>query len=106
MSTTLPHSMEAFVGLVDFDRVGHHRSEDAGIFGSPAATAAYLINITTWYDRAERYLKIMISANGMTGAVPSAYPTCLFEISWTLPTLLAPGLLSRQLTDAENETLK
>lgn len=104
-STTLLHSLEAFVGLVEFDKVSHHCNEASGIFGSPAATAAYLINATTWDDRAERYLKMVVTANGNTGAVPSAYPTCLFELSWTLSTLLAPGLLPRQLTEAEKERL-
>ncbi|KAI4213987.1 MAG: hypothetical protein LQ351_003391 [Letrouitia transgressa] len=104
-STTLLHSLEAFVGLVDFDRVGHHCSEASGIFGSPAATAAYLINAAAWDDRAEIYLRTVVVANGKAGAVPSAYPTCLFEISWTLSTLLAPGLLSHQLTETEKERL-
>ncbi|KAI4157566.1 MAG: hypothetical protein LQ342_008188 [Letrouitia transgressa] len=104
-STTLLHSLEAFVGLVDFDKVGHHCTEASGIFGSPAATAAYLINAAPWDDRAEIYLRMVVTANGKTGAVPSAYPTCLFEISWTLSTLLAPGLLPRQLSEAEKERL-
>ncbi|KAL8848314.1 MAG: hypothetical protein Q9221_006668 [Calogaya cf. arnoldii] len=104
--TTLLHSLEAFVGLVDFDRVDHHCSEVSGIFGSPAATAAYLINVSTWDERAERYLRMVATATRTTGAVPSAYPTCIFEISWTLSTLLAPGLLPRQLTDVEKEKLR
>ena len=104
-STTLLHSLEAFIGLVNFDKVGHHCNEVSGILGSPAATAAYLINATAWDDRAERYLKMVVAASGETGAVPSAYPTCLFEISWTLSTLLAPGLLPRQLTEGEKQRL-
>ncbi|KAL8749353.1 MAG: hypothetical protein Q9184_006840 [Pyrenodesmia sp. 2 TL-2023] len=105
-STTLLHSLEAFVGLVHFDQVGHHCSEYSGIFGSPAATAAYLINASTWDDRAEKYLRMVVAAYGKTGAVPSAYPTCIFELSWTLSTLLAPGLLPRQLTESEKEKLR
>ena len=105
-STTLLHSLEAFVGVIDFDKVGHHCSEACGIFGSPAATAAYLINATKWDDRAEAYLKMAVTANGNTGAVPSAYPTCLFEISWTLSTLLVPSLLPRELTETEKESLE
>ena len=103
-STTLLHSLEAFVGLVDFDRVGHHCSEASGIFASPAATAAYLINAAAWDYRAERYLKMVVTASGKTGAVPSAYPTCLFELSWALSTLL-PILLPSQPTETEQESL-
>lgn len=105
-STTLLHSLEAFVGLIDFNKVGHHCSEASGIFGSPAATAAYLINAAAWDHRAEKYLKMVFIANGKTGAVPSAYPTSLFELSWALSTLLAPRLLPRQLTEAEKENLE
>ncbi|KAI4193816.1 MAG: hypothetical protein LQ346_003826 [Caloplaca aetnensis] len=104
--TTLLHSLEAFVGLVDFDQVGHHCSNFSGILGSPAATAAYLINAATWDDRAENYLRTVVTANGMRGTVPSAYPTCIFELSWALSTLLAPGLLPRQLTGPEEEKLR
>jgi hypothetical protein len=52
-STTLLHSLEALVGLIDFDRVSHHCKEDTGIFCSPSATAAYLIHSTTWDEKAE-----------------------------------------------------
>ncbi|KAL8897928.1 MAG: hypothetical protein Q9207_006959 [Kuettlingeria erythrocarpa] len=105
-STTLLHSLEAFVGLVDFDQVGHHCSEFSGILGSPAATAAYLINAATWDGRAESYLRTVVTAHGTSGTVPSAYPTCIFELSWALSTLLAPGLLPRQLTGPEEAKLR
>ncbi|KAL9640532.1 MAG: hypothetical protein Q9204_000679 [Flavoplaca sp. TL-2023a] len=104
--TTLLHSLEAFVGLVDFGRVGHHCTEASGVFGSPAATAAYLINAPTWDDRAERYLRTVVAAKRNTGIVPSAYPTCIFELSWTLSTILAPGVLPRQLRAFEKEKLR
>ncbi|KAL8961804.1 MAG: hypothetical protein Q9193_001693 [Seirophora villosa] len=103
--TTLLHSLEAFVGLIDFDKVAHHCSEVSGILGSPAATAAYLMNTSMWDDRAERYLRMVVIAYGKTGAVPSAYPTCIFEFSWSLSTLLAPEVLPRQLKKAEQERL-
>ena len=38
--TTILHSLEALVGLVDFDRISHHCTAEYGILGSPAATAA------------------------------------------------------------------
>ncbi|KAJ4357231.1 uncharacterized protein N0V89_001806 [Didymosphaeria variabile] len=104
-STTLLHSLEALVGLIDFDRVGHHCKEDTGIFGSPSATAAYLIYSTTWDQKAESYLSTVISSTGGTGHVPSAYPTCLFELGWSLSTLLTPRVSSRALNALEKDQL-
>jgi hypothetical protein len=80
--TTLLHSIEAFVGVIDFEKIAHHCSEDLGIFGSPAATAAYLIHSPTWNQRAEGYLRKTVSSYGGTGIVPSAFPTPIFEFSW------------------------
>jgi hypothetical protein len=104
-STTLLHSLEALVGVIDFDRVGHHCKNDTGIFGSPSATAAYLIYSTTWDQKAESYLRTVVSSTGGTGHVPSAYPTCLFELSWSLSTLLTPRISSRTLTVREKDRL-
>ncbi|KAI1670819.1 hypothetical protein Ptr902_08159 [Pyrenophora tritici-repentis] len=104
-STTLLHSLEALVGLINFDRVGHHCKEDTGIFGSPSATAAYLIHSTTWDHKAESYLSTVVSTTGGTGHVPSAYPTCLFELSWSLSTLLTPRIFSRALSAREKDQL-
>ncbi|KAL9012654.1 MAG: hypothetical protein Q9173_002593 [Seirophora scorigena] len=50
-ATTLLHALEAFVGLIDLDQAAHHCSEVSGILGSPAATAAYLMNTSIWDDR-------------------------------------------------------
>ncbi|MCJ1351567.1 MAG: hypothetical protein MMC33_001551 [Icmadophila ericetorum] len=86
--TTLLHSLEAFVGLIEFDNVSHHCSKEVGILGSPAATAAYLMNASQWDERAEMYLKSTVSAYANRG-VPNAFPTCIFEISWALSTLLS-----------------
>ncbi|KAF1953773.1 hypothetical protein CC80DRAFT_450268 [Byssothecium circinans] len=104
-STTLLHSLEALVGLIDFDRVGHHCKEDTGIFGSPSATAAYLIHSTTWDQKAESYLSTVVASTGSTGHVPSAYPTCLFELSWSLSTLITPRVSSRALSAREKDQL-
>jgi hypothetical protein len=80
--TTLLHSLEALVGLIDFDRVAHQCNARTGIFGSPAATAAYLMSCSTWDVRAEQYLKTTVADTGNHGGVPSAFPTSLFEFSW------------------------
>ena len=80
--TTLLHSLEALIDLIDFDQVSHHCNEQIGIFGSPASTAAYLLNCSHWDERAEGYLDTVVKAYGSCGEVPSAFPTCTFEISW------------------------
>ena len=80
--TTLLHSLEALIDLIDFDHVSHHCDEQIGIFGSPASTAAYLLNCSHWDERAEGYLDTVFQAYGSCGGVPSAFPTCIFEISW------------------------
>jgi hypothetical protein len=104
-STTLLHSLEALLGLIDFDRVGHHCKETTGIFGSPSATAAYLIYSTTWDQNAEFYLRTVVSSTGKTGYVPSAYPTGLFELSWSLSTLLTPRVTFLALSVREKDKL-
>lgn len=78
---TLLHSLEALIGLIDFDQVGHHCTKKTGMFGSPSATAAYLIYCSSWDDKAESYLRATLRASG-NGTVPSAFPTCVFEIAW------------------------
>lgn len=88
--TTLLHSVEAFVGAVDFGRIAHHCSDELGIFGSPAATAAYLIHSPVWDQRAEKYLGKVVAAYGSTGLIPSAFPTPLFEASWAISSILSP----------------
>lgn len=81
--TTLLHSLEAFIGKIDFDQVGHHKTSGS-MMASPAATAAYLMNISTWDEEAELYLRKVIrdGAGKGNGAVPSVFPTPIFESSW------------------------
>lgn len=77
--TTLVHSLEAFIGDIDFDKVSHHLTSGA-MMNSPASTAAYLMSCSMWDDRAEAYLRY-VSEKGH-GLVPSAFPITLFEVSW------------------------
>ncbi|KAF2798681.1 hypothetical protein K505DRAFT_232734 [Melanomma pulvis-pyrius CBS 109.77] len=88
--TTLLHSIEAFVGVIEFQKISHHCSDELGIFGSPAATAAYLTHSPEWDLRAERYLRRTVASYGGTGIVPSAFPTALFEASWAISFMLSP----------------
>ena len=82
--TTLLHSLEAFVGKIDFDRVAHHLDQRGSMMASPSATAAYLIYCSKWDESAESYLRnvVALGSGKGSGGVPSAFPTSIFEISW------------------------
>ncbi|KAI1213724.1 terpene synthase family protein [Annulohypoxylon truncatum] len=88
---SLIHSLEAFIGKVDFDQVAHHKVHGS-MMASPSSTAAYLMNISTGNDEAEEYLRHVLNAspNG-DGGVPSAYPSTYFEYTWIVSTLLKSG---------------
>ena len=87
LSTSLLHSLEAFVGQLDFEKVQHHLI-NGSLMGSPAATAAYLINLSHWDTQAEEYLR-RACAKDATSSFPCAFPTSVFESSWILSALLA-----------------
>ena len=80
---TLLHSLEAFVGKLDFDRIQHHKTFGS-MMGSPASTAAYLMNRSVWDADAEDYLRNAISnsTSGGEGSLPSVYPSNIFELTW------------------------
>lgn len=81
--TTALHSLEAFVGKVDFDRVSHH-TVNGSMMGSPSSTAAYLMHTSRWDEESEAYLRHVVkAASGQGGGgVPSAFPSMHFEYSW------------------------
>ncbi|KAF7941448.1 hypothetical protein BELL_0061g00140 [Botrytis elliptica] len=87
--TTLLHSLEAFIGKIDFDRIAHHKTH-GHFMASPSSTAAYLMNCSAWDREAEVYLRSAItnSIGRGTGSVPCAFPTTIFETTWILSTLL------------------
>jgi len=79
------HSLESFIGLVDFDRLGQYL-KDGGMMGSPASTAAYLMNASKWDEAAEGYLKEAVE-NGRRiadGMVTTVFPMSSFEFAWVL----------------------
>ncbi|KAJ5664044.1 Phyllocladan-16-alpha-ol synthase [Penicillium longicatenatum] len=92
IQTTALHSLEAFIGLIDFDRVRHHKV-NGSFMASPSSTAAVLMHASEWDDECEEYLHYVIqNASGKgSGGVPSAFPSTIFEITWTLSTLLKAG---------------
>ena len=91
--STLIHSLEAFIGVVDFNRLCHHKSFGS-MFASPSSTAAYLMNCATWDEEAEEYIRSVIlnGAGKSNGGVPSAFPSTIFEISWAGDMAFLPAL--------------
>ena len=81
--TTYLHSLEALIGVVDFDRLRQHKVFGS-MMGSPASTAVYLMNSSIWDIEAESYLRkvIKIGQGKGCGGVPSVFPMPVFEITW------------------------
>jgi len=80
---TALHSLEAFVGLIDFDKVAHHKVRGS-FMASPSSTAAYLMHASQWDEDCEIYLREVVqhSAGLQSGAAPSAWPSTTFEVTW------------------------
>lgn len=80
---TALHSLESFIGKLDFDKVKHHRVHGS-MLGSPSSTAAYMMHSSEWDDESEEYIRhvIKFAAGRGSGAVPSAFPSTHFEITW------------------------
>ena len=102
---TAVHSLEAFVGVIDFDMVAHHRVQGS-MMASPSSTAAYLMNISKWDDEAEAYLRQVIKsgAGRGSGGVPSAYPSMHFEFTWVCPDC-SPYCCLASLADVRTEII-
>ena len=82
--STLVHSLEAFVGMLDFSKVKHHL-HNGSMMASPSSTAAYLIHTSEWDDEAEAYMRrAFVKSEGFA----SAAPTTIFECSWVASTIL------------------
>lgn len=101
VQTTLIHTLEAFVGTLNFDRVKQHKMPNGSMLASPSSTAAYLMNASEWDDEAEAYLRRVMeqsSSIGERGGFPSAFPSTIFEVSWVCilqPTMTDDQVLSR-----------
>ncbi|KAK5116144.1 hypothetical protein LTR62_008470 [Meristemomyces frigidus] len=86
---TALHSLEAFVGKIEFDKVAHHRI-NGSFMASPSSTAAYMLNASQWSEDCEEYIR-QVLGNGAgqgNGGIPSAFPSTIFELTWSLSTLL------------------
>lgn len=78
--TTLVHSLEAFVGIIDFTQIRHHQV-NGSFMGSPSSTAAYLLYMPQDEDTSRTFLNAALESCG-SGAVPSAFPSSIFETVW------------------------
>jgi hypothetical protein len=80
---TALHSLEAFIGLIDFDRVQHHKTFGS-MMASPSSTVAYLMSASQWDLESEAYLRHVIGFGDgkFSGGVPSAFPSNYFETTW------------------------
>ncbi|KAF2792940.1 Ent-kaurene synthase [Melanomma pulvis-pyrius CBS 109.77] len=97
--TTFAHSLEVFSGQIDFVKAKTQLS-NGSMMASPSATAAYLIESSTWDDEAEVYLRRVFEhgAGQGDGGFPSAFPSETFELSWILSALLDAGISVEQLS--------
>ncbi|KAI9654815.1 MAG: geranylgeranyl pyrophosphate synthetase [Bathelium mastoideum] len=102
---TALHSLEAFIGKLDFNRVQHHKVRGA-FMASPSSTAAYLMNVSAWDNDCEAYLKSVVAKGPGrgTGGVPSAFPSTIFELTWVLSTLAEAGFALHKI--APTQTLE
>ncbi|TID14750.1 CAAX prenyl protease 1 [Venturia nashicola] len=95
---TALHSLEAFIGLIDFDRVRHHKTLGS-MMASPSSTAAYLMSASEWDLESEAYLRhvVKFGHGKSSGGVPSAFPSNYFETTWVISTLLEAGFSANSL---------
>jgi hypothetical protein len=91
---TAIHSLEAFTGKIDFNKLKHHKTFGS-MMASPSSTASYLINATEWDEESEAYLRhVVAKADGKgSGGVPSAFPSTYFEYTWVWVFVLRERIL-------------
>ena len=85
--SSLLYSLEAFASTLDFERLKSQQSTNGGYGCSPAATAAVLIYGKAWDKEAFDWLQQLYWRN-QSGAMPTAYPIDIFEVSWVLYNVL------------------
>ena len=92
VKTTALVSLEAFAGILDYDKVRHHKTFGAYL-ASPSSTAACLIYSSSWDDESEEYLKWTVAAGTGrgNGGVPGAFPSTFMDIVWVCNSLRLLG---------------
>ena len=103
---TAIHSLEAFIGQIDFNQVRHHK-EFGAFMATHSSTAAYLMHSSPWDDEAETYLHTVLElgAGQNSGGVPSAFLSTYFEVTWVLTTLLKNGYSVHDIGDDQSKKL-
>lgn len=99
--TTFLHSLEAFIGRLDFDKLTSHKT-CGSMMASPSSTAAYLMHTSVWDSEAELYLRKALregSGNG-NGGVPGVFPIPVFEVSWVSRSMCGPKKLLYNPSDS------
>lgn len=83
VQTTVLHSLEAFAGTIDFDRVGHYLVSGS-MMGFASSTAAYMMGCSTWNENCEAYIRHVVADGEVkgSGGLPSAFSSTIFEITW------------------------
>ena len=84
IQTTITHSLEAFIGKVDFGGL-RQQLIHGSMCSSPSATAAYLMFSSEWDEDAAKYLRQVVASRQPEGGgigVPGMYPTTGFEVLW------------------------
>ncbi len=97
-SRTLNHSLKTFIDRIDFDRLTHNKTFGS-MMTSPASTAAYLMQCSTWDDEAKFYIRMFIH-EGMgkgNGGLSSVFPTPVFEVTWVRCILIICRTFRRML---------
>lgn len=98
-TTTMLHSLEAFIGRINFDKIGHQK-KFGSMMASPASTAAYLMHCSTWDTEAESYIrKVILEGEGKgSGGLPSVFPAPIFELTWVRRSTSLKETLYQKLT--------
>ncbi|KAI0898671.1 Ent-kaurene synthase [Annulohypoxylon nitens] len=92
--STLHHSLEALIGVIEFDKLKRWLGDDGSMCGSISSTVAYLMYSSTWDQEAESYLRnaLEYGTGNRDGGVPCAWPTTIFEGSWVITILAEAGV--------------
>ncbi|QKX54174.1 uncharacterized protein TRUGW13939_01258 [Talaromyces rugulosus] len=102
------HSLERFIGLVDFDQI-HHQKTVGSMCGSPASTAVYLMYCTSWDEEAEAYLRYAVNLciKEEKRSLPHIFPATTFQTTCVVQTLLESGFSARDFRpDLQDEIVK
>ncbi|CAF1415613.1 unnamed protein product [Adineta steineri] len=96
--STCHYTLEAFIGRIDFNRLRNLKHKGS-FMSSPASTAAYLMNVSSWDEEAEQFLRYVLvhCKRYGNGGVSIICPTTAFEFSWSIVNLFENGFEMEKL---------